>query len=79
MIDSDFLKEKINKSNYNTKYIAKELQLSERELIRKIENKRELNASEIYYLIKLLNLTLEEQDHIFFNNNVEKYSTISRI
>ena len=77
MIDTNYLKEKINKSNYTIEYIAKELKLTEKDLLNKIENKKELYASEISYIIDLLKLSIEDQDKIFFNSFVEKYSTLN--
>ena len=77
MIDSNKLKEKIAKSNYDYKEIANILNLTESRLMNKIENKSELYASEIQGLIDILTLSLEEIDEIFFKqfkwkNNLQK-------
>ncbi len=69
MINSELLKEKIKNSQNNIKDIATQLNLTYREMLKKINGTKEFKVSEIAYISTLLKLTIAEKESIFFNSN----------
>lgn len=66
MINTELLKAKIDESGYKLKYIASRLGITYYGFLKKVNNETEFKVSEIKILGKLLNLTREEIDNIFF-------------
>lgn len=62
------LKEKINTSGYKMKFIARKLDLTYSGLALKLNGSSAFKWNEVEALSKLLNLSLEEKENIFFNN-----------
>ncbi len=60
------LEAEIKRAGIKKKDLAKELNISEMGLYRKILNKTEFKASEIVKLSKILNLPNDRRDYIFF-------------
>lgn len=54
------------RSGYTADQLAKEIGMSRQSLSYKTNNKREFTASEINSIAKVLGLTLEEKEVIFF-------------
>lgn len=71
MTNSVKLRAAVRRSGLRYGYIANRLKISAYCLAQKIDNRTEFRASEILHLSKLLNLTKEERDEIFFAENVE--------
>lgn len=65
----------IVKAKETKKNIAKKLGITEMTLFRKINNITEFKASEIVALKKMLGLSAEERDNIFFANCGDYKST----
>ena len=57
----------IKRAGLTKREIAKRLNLSENGLYLKIDNKTEFKASELFALTKMLNLSGNEMEVIFFN------------
>lgn len=66
MGDMSLLKAKIVESGYKMGHIASVANMDRGSLFNKIKGKHEFKASEIDALTKLLNLTRNERDKIFF-------------
>lgn len=75
MVDTKLLDEKIEKSGYKKKAIAKILGITPASLKNKIDNKTEFNVSEYLKMEEILDLTLEESRRIFLIQKVEGNST----
>ncbi len=75
MTNENLLREKIDKSGYKLRFIAKQLGLTYAGLLKKLRNETEFKASEIQAMKELLGLTNEERDKIFFTLNVDCNST----
>lgn len=72
MTRSIVLRDKVKKNGLKYTFLAKELNLSNYGLAKKIDNKSRFYADEIQKLCVLLNIeSLEEKEYIFFANNVE--------
>lgn len=71
MIDTNLLREIIDRSGYKLKYIAEQLGITYYGLLKKINNETEFKASEINILYNLLSMTEAEREAIFFTPNVE--------
>ncbi len=71
MTNSAMLRAAVVRSGLRYGYIAKQLKISAYCLAQKIDNRTEFRASEILRLSRLLNLTKEERDEIFFAEDVE--------
>ena len=69
-LNSQILNEKIEKSGLSKNTIAEELGLTRQGLYNKLCGIREFKGSEIKKLIQLLSLTAQEQQAIFFANDV---------
>ena len=75
MTDVELLKQKILESGLKVTFIAKECGLSPQGFYNKRDGKTEFTQSEIIGLKKLLKLTSEEVEEIFFTIEVDKAST----
>lgn len=75
MVNTKLLDEKIEKSGYKKKAIAKILGITPASLKNKIDNKTEFNVSEYLKMEEILDLTLEESRMIFLIQKVERDST----
>lgn len=76
MTNSELLKLKIKESGLKLGYIVEKLNTSYAWFNKKLENKKDFNATEMQILCEILNITdLAEKDRIFFAKNVEKSST----
>ncbi|MBQ2670489.1 MAG: toxin-antitoxin system, antitoxin component, Xre family protein [Clostridia bacterium] len=77
MTDTKLLELAIVRAGVTKREIAKALNISETALYAKIKGVREFKASEIIIIQRLLNLSNEERDRIFFADVVENNSTLS--
>lgn len=68
MTNSDALKDAIRNSGLKMKFISDKLGITAATFSRKINGKNEFNASEITTLKRLLGLSSEQRDSIFFND-----------
>jgi transcriptional regulator with XRE-family HTH domain len=59
------------RKGYTAERLAEDICLSQQSLSYKVNNKREFTATEINNISKVLNLTLEEKEKIFFADKVE--------
>ena len=57
-------------------YLAQQLGITPYCLSQKIDNKTEFRASEIHKLAQLLDMTLDEKEAFFFEDKVERDSTL---
>ena len=76
MTDTIRLNKAIAESGITIVAIAKKIGISREGLYKKINNDTEFKASEISAMKKILRLTNEERDKIFFAKEVECNSTI---
>ena len=70
MTNTKVLKEKIESSGMKVGYIAIQIGITPAGLYKKLRNKSEFKASEIMAIARVLNLTSDERDAIFFDPNV---------
>lgn len=75
MTNTELLRESIEYSGYKRTYIAHKIGLTYQGYLKKERGESEFKQSEIEELCKLLHLTLEEKEKIFFANQVDKTST----
>lgn len=66
MTNTNLLRSKIDESGYKLTYLAEKCNLTYFGFMKKVNNETEFKASEIKTLKKLLNLTNEEANKIFF-------------
>ena len=66
MTNSALLRDKIKESGYKLQYLANSCGLSYQGFIRKVDNKSYFNAHEIVILRKILKLSPDEIELIFF-------------
>lgn len=66
MTNVALLRQAIHDKGFRLDYVAKRLGLSRQGLMLKIEGSTEFKASEIAKLTRLLELSIEERDRIFF-------------
>lgn len=66
MINSEFLKNKIESSGYRFSWIAKKMNLSPYGLRKKINEETEFKVSEVTKICSLLGITDKEREIIFF-------------
>lgn len=71
MTNSELLKKEIEESGLKLTFIAEKLKLSRAGLYKKINNMTEFTATEIVLLSKLLHLSDEKRDKIFFTLKVD--------
>lgn len=67
MVRLDVLKTRIRTSGLKTQSVAEKLGISRASLWKKLSGRVEFKASEIAGLSKVLDLTNEERDYIFFS------------
>lgn len=67
MVKLDVLKTRIRTSGLKTQSVAEKLGISRASLWKKLSGRVEFKASEIAGLSKVLDLTNEERDYIFFS------------
>lgn len=70
MINSELLKDKIKESGMKIQYVAIQIGLTPAGLYKKLNNGSEFKVSEIMALTRVLNLSSEERDAIFFAHDV---------
>jgi len=75
LTDTKLLREFIKLSGLKYGYIASTLNLSSFGLQKKIDNISEFKAREIINLCKILNLTIDQKEKIFFANESDYTST----
>ena len=76
MTNTELLKKKIDASGLKIGYIVEKLGTSYAWFNKKLNNRKDFNATEMQILCEILNITdLAEKDRIFFAKNVEKSST----
>lgn len=75
MTNTRLLKNKIKKSGYRNNYLAEKLNLSETGFSLKVNNKNKFYVDEMYKLSRILKITNEEKEKIFFDLDVDKKST----
>ena len=68
MTDEKALRDKIEKSGYKLRFIAKKIGMSYQSLLNKMSNKSDFRATEIQALCSLLNISVSERDLIFFKS-----------
>ena len=66
MTNTNLLRSKIDESGYKLQFLAEKCGLTYFGFMKKVNNETEFKASEIKTLKKLLNLTNEEANKIFF-------------
>ena len=75
MTNTRLLRDRIKAAGYMIKFVAKTLNLSKQGFTNKMYGRTEFTQNEIMELKKLLNLTNEEVELIFFSSEVDKTST----
>jgi transcriptional regulator with XRE-family HTH domain len=70
MVNKQRLVDAIKARGLRLDFIAEKLEISRQSLSDKINNKKQFKLGEIQALVKVLNLTPEEVDEIFFIYNV---------
>lgn len=70
MVNKQRLVDAIKARGLRLDFIAEKLEISRQTLSDKINNKKQFKLGEIQTLVKVLNLTPEEVDEIFFIYNV---------
>ena len=75
MTDSKKLGDEIDESGMSITAIAKKMGITREGFYKKLKNETEFKASEIVALQKILNLSNEKRDEIFFATKVELKST----
>lgn len=71
MTNSNLLRQKIQESGRIMKFIAEKMGISRETLYKKIDNITEFKASEIVKITDILELSDQERNDIFFNENSE--------
>lgn len=75
MTNSEMLSNEITESGITITAIAKKIGITREGFYKKLNNETEFKASEILALQKILNLSNEMRDEIFFAKEVELKST----
>lgn len=75
MTNSDKLSDEITDSGITITAIARKIGITREGFYKKLNNETEFKASEISALQKILNLSNEKRDEIFFAKDVELKST----
>lgn len=75
MTDSELLQKAIERSGYKKTYLANRIGLTYQGYLNKERGESEFRQSEIEGLSRLLNLTVEEKEAIFFARKVDKMAT----
>lgn len=72
MTNTQMLKSKMKSSGYRLRFIAQSINLSYPGFLNKVNNNAEFKASEMQGLTKLLKLSADEKERIFFANELDK-------
>lgn len=70
MSNMNMLRDKIKDSGMPITFIARKIGISRESLYNKLNESVEFKASEICSIAKVLHLTMEERDGIFFDDSV---------
>lgn len=71
MTDTKLLRETIKNSGISMVFLAEKTGITRETLYNRFDGKGEFRASEIYKISKVLHLTPEQRDEIFFANEGE--------
>lgn len=75
MTNTNLLNERIDASGLKRGFIAEQLELSAYGLLKKINGENEFKVSEVVKLCRILNISDEDRDRIFFDPKVDLEST----
>lgn len=70
MVNSNMLKKKIDDSGMKIKYVAVQIGLTPAGFYKKINNESEFKVSEVVAITRVLGLSSNERDEIFFGSGV---------
>ena len=70
MVNSNMLKKKIDDSWMKIKYVAVQIGLTPAGFYKKINNESEFKVSEVVAITRVLGLSSNERDEIFFGSDV---------
>ncbi len=70
MVNSNMLKKKIDDSGMKIKYVAVQIGLTPAGFYKKINNESEFKVSEVVAITRVLGLSSNERDEIFFGSDV---------
>ena len=73
--NTELLREKIDGSGLKKSYIASQLDMTSQGLYKKLKDGSDWTFSQVMIIKRLLHLTDEEVNLIFFNIGVERHST----
>ena len=71
-MDLNYLNNKIDEIDIPIATIANKMGLSRQSLYLKLNGRREFKTSEMLKICEILRLTIEERNHIFFADKVDK-------
>ena len=71
MVNTELLRSRIRESGFRFNFITGKVGVSDQGFLNKINNLSDLKSEEILSLQKILDLTAEERDRIFFNSKVD--------
>lgn len=71
-MDLNYLNSKIDEIDIPIATIANKMGISRQSLYLKLNGRREFKTSEMLKICEILRLTIEERNHIFFANKVDK-------
>ena len=71
MTNTELLEKVIANSGYKKQFLASKIGLSYQGLLNKVQNKQDFRAKEIMILCKLLRISSELKEAIFFAENVD--------
>lgn len=66
MTDTKLLRDKIDESGYKLRFIAAKIGITYQGFLKKMQNKSEFKVSEIQTLCRLLDLSEQDREAIFF-------------
>ena len=75
-MDLNYLNNKIDEIDIPIATIANKMGLSRQSLYLKLNGRREFKTSEMLKICEILRLTIEERNHIFFADKVDKNANI---
>ena len=71
MVNTELLRSRIIETGFRINFIAGKVGVSYQGFLNKINNLSDFKSEEILSLQKILDLTAEERDRIFFNSKVD--------
>ena len=71
MVNTELLRSRIRESGFRINFIAGKVGVSYQGFLNKINNLSDFKSEEILSLQKILDLTAEERDRIFFDSKVD--------